>query len=71
VNILETLQMVNLSQGNNHPKPLPAKLPLQGFNLWVIGRFNNCNYGFPGATRFGFFIRIHNIIDFLGGTKNG
>jgi hypothetical protein len=39
VNILETLQMVNLSQENNHPTPLPAKLPLKGFNLWVIGRF--------------------------------
>ncbi|MCY9139571.1 hypothetical protein [Peribacillus frigoritolerans] len=39
MNILETLQMVNLSQENNHPTPLPAKLPLKGFNLWVIGRF--------------------------------
>jgi hypothetical protein len=39
VNILDTLQMVNLSQENTHPKPLPTKPPLKGFNLWVIGRF--------------------------------
>jgi hypothetical protein len=30
--------MVNLPQENTHPKPLPAKQPLKGFNLWVIGR---------------------------------
>ncbi|WP_214772059.1 hypothetical protein [Bacillus sp. ISL-57] len=37
MNILETLQMVKTAQENNHPKPLPTKLPLKGFNVWVIG----------------------------------
>jgi hypothetical protein len=64
--------MVNPSQGNDHPKPPPVKLPLKGFDLCVMVRLDNCNYGYPGASRLGFFIWIHNIIiDFLGGTKNG
>jgi hypothetical protein len=54
VNILETLQMVNPSQGNDHPKTASGETAVQGLNVGVF--FNNCNYGYPGATRFGFFI---------------